>query len=81
MNPVHTFPPCFPDIDFNIILLSTPRSASGLFPSGFPATLLYEFLSSMRATYPSYLICLDLITLILFDEDHNGNLSFIYIRN
>jgi hypothetical protein len=27
MNPVHTFPPCFPKIHSNIILLFTPRSS------------------------------------------------------
>jgi hypothetical protein len=36
MHPVHIFPPYFPEIRTNIILISTLRPSEGLFPSGFP---------------------------------------------
>jgi hypothetical protein len=35
MNPVHTFPPYFPEIHSNIILPSTQGLLSGLLPSSF----------------------------------------------
>jgi hypothetical protein len=44
---------------------------SGLFPSGFPAKILYTFLTSnMHATCPNNPILLDLITLIIFGEEY-----------
>jgi hypothetical protein len=40
---------------------------SGLFPSGFPYKIFYAFLiSSMRITFSSHLMLLDLITLTTF---------------
>jgi len=45
MNPVYTFPPCFPNIHSNIILLSTPSCSSGLFPSGFRPKFCMHFSS------------------------------------
>jgi hypothetical protein len=44
---------------------------SGLFPSGFPISTLYTFLSyRMRATCPAQLSLLDLICLIIFGEEY-----------
>jgi hypothetical protein len=34
--PVHTFPPYFPKVHYNIILPSMPRSSKSFFLSGFP---------------------------------------------
>jgi hypothetical protein len=58
----------------SILILSTYLRLglpSGLFPSGFPTNILYEFLfSSIRATYPAHLILLDLIILIILGEEY-----------
>jgi hypothetical protein len=44
---------------------------SGLFPSGVPTETLYTFLfSPVHPTYPSRLILLDLIILIMFGEEY-----------
>ena len=50
-NPVHIPTFHFLEIHPNIIHPSTPRSPSGLLPSGFPTKTLYTLLSSpIRAT-------------------------------
>jgi hypothetical protein len=69
VNPVNVIPSCF----FKTILILSPLCLSlpgGLFHSGFSTRMLHLFLfSSMFATYPAYLILLDLIILILFGEE------------
>jgi len=63
MNPVHNFPHSSFQIHSNIIFPSMPNFATGLFPSGFPANILYTFLiSPIRAVCPTHLILLDLPT-------------------
>jgi hypothetical protein len=52
---------------------------SGLFPTGFPTNIFYEFLiSSMRTTCPVHPILLDLITLTIFDEKYKLWRSSLY---
>jgi len=63
MHPLHIFTPYLPKFHFNIIFPSTTRS-SERFSDNF-----YVFLISLvHATCPTYLILLDLITLIIFGE-------------
>jgi hypothetical protein len=51
----------------------------GLFPSGYPAKILYKFLiSPMCATCPVHLIFLDLITIILSGEHKSLSSSLCY---
>jgi hypothetical protein len=72
MNPVHTFPPYFPNIHSNIssrLRLGLPR---GLFPSGFLTKILYAFIISiMCATCSTHPILLDLLIVIIFGEVYN----------
>ena len=63
LQPVPTTPSYFLQVYLNIILPSTSRSLSGLFPSGFPTKTLCTPLSSpIRATCPAHLIHLDFTT-------------------
>jgi hypothetical protein len=58
-------------IHFNIVLPSTPRSSSGLFPSGLPTKTLYApYLPHIRATSSVHLILLYLITRIIFGGEY-----------
>jgi len=63
----------FLKINFNIsphLRLGLP---SGLFPSGVPTKTLYTpFLSSTSATCSAHLMLLDLITQIIFGEEHRS---------
>jgi hypothetical protein len=46
---------------------------SGLLPSGFPTITLHgRLLSLVCATHPTHLIPLDLITWIMFSEEHRS---------
>ena len=57
---------------FILILLSRRRQGlpSGLFPSDFPAKTLYTLLlTPIRATRPTHIILLELITRKMFGED------------
>jgi hypothetical protein len=73
IDPIHTIP-SHPIYLRSILILSThlrlglPR---GLFHSGIPTNILYEFLfSSIRATCPAPLVFLDLIILIILGEEY-----------
>jgi len=64
MNAVHTIPSYSFKIHFRIILQSTPMPSKCYLSPSFPHQSLYKFLlSHTRATCPSHLISLDLITL------------------
>jgi hypothetical protein len=66
-------------IHLNIIHPPTSWSSSGLFPSGFPPNNLYAFLfSPIRATWPTDLILLDLIILIILGEEYRSQSSSLY---
>jgi hypothetical protein len=76
-NPCH--PSHFSQINFNIILASTPR---------FAVKIQYApLLSPIRATYPVHLSFLDLITRMIFVYLHYGRLVlfrrffYVYINN
>jgi len=71
MNPVHIFPQYFPRSTLILsshLRLGLPR---GILPSASPTKVLHAFLiSPMRALCPVNLILPDLVTLIIFDEQH-----------
>ena len=70
INPV---PPLsyFLKIHFTIILTSTPGS-SNWFPTGLPTKILYTHLSPICAPCPTHFILLNLITQIIFHEEHRS---------
>jgi len=70
LYPNQTLPVHFPKIlilSSSLLLIVT----RGLFPSGFPTKVLYEFISPVCATCLAHLIFLDLIILIIFGEAYN----------
>jgi len=70
LNPIHTFPPSFLNINPNIISHLRVDLPPGLFPWGFPTKILYaSLISPMRAICFAHLILLDFITLMMFGED------------
>jgi hypothetical protein len=69
---VHNFSPYFPKIHSNIILPSTHKSSKRSLSFSFQAETLYAFLVCLtRATCPSHLIFLALITPTIFGEWYN----------
>ena len=66
------YPP-FLYIHFNIILPSTPRFPSGIFPSGNPTKSPYaHLLFLIRAICLAHLILLDLNTVTISGEDYRS---------
>jgi hypothetical protein len=60
-----------PKIHFNIVHYLRLGLPNDLFPSAFPSNILYAFLfSTIRATCPTHLILLDLMTLIILGEEY-----------
>jgi hypothetical protein len=72
MHTRHTFPPYFPKIHSNTYSHLRLCLPNDLFPSVFPTIHFYAFLIfPMRATYPSHLIILDLVTIIILGKVYN----------
>ena len=72
-SPVHIPTSQLLEIHPNIIHPSTPRSPSGLLPSGFPTNTLYTPLSSpICSTCPAHLILLDFITRTILGEEYKS---------
>jgi len=74
LDPVHTPASHFLKIHLNIILSSTPESPKwSLSPRFPPAKIFYTpFLSPIRATCPTHLILLDLITQTILGEGYRS---------
>jgi len=71
MNPVHKFPPYFPKIHSNIIILSTPRSSEWPLLFTFPTKMLRISHFSIFSTCSTHLNLFDLISLTVFGEADN----------
>jgi hypothetical protein len=71
MHPVHTLPLYLPKIDSNIILPSTPTSSEWSLPFRFPdINFIHISYLPVRATFPTHLILLKFINLIIFCESY-----------
>jgi hypothetical protein len=72
-HPLHASPSHFFKILFNIILTSTRRLSSCLFPSGLPTKTLYaRLLSPIHAKCPADIFILDLITRLIYGEKYRA---------
>jgi hypothetical protein len=84
LNPIHTYTRCYVVSLMSFLTLSSNvhRSLqSRHVPSGFPTNILYAFLIIPKhATYPTYLILLDLITLtfVIFGEEYKTWSYFLH---
>jgi len=78
INPIHVIL-LFPEDLFNIFLLSTPGFSKCLLYLRFPhkkkKNLYASLLPRIRATCPSYLILLYLITRVIFGEEYRSQSS------
>jgi hypothetical protein len=68
MHPVHIFPLSFPKVHPNFIYLYMPRSYEWSLPFTFSNQDFVCIFHVMNAIYPTHLILLGLITLIIFHE-------------
>ena len=76
LDPVHTFISYFLKIHLNIILSSTTGSPKWSLSPRFPhQNPVYTPLSPTRATFPAYLILLDMITQIILGEEYRSVIS------
>jgi hypothetical protein len=76
IKPVHTFSPCFCEIQFNIILPAMPRSSVWLLLNRFrDKNRVYISCLPMRATRSADLILLYVFTLTIFGEAYKSRSS------
>jgi len=82
MYPVHSLPPYFLKINFNIVFQSVSRSSMlFLSYSVFHKTLYSCLFSTKQATFNSHPFILDFITQILFCEKDLSWINQTFVRN